>query len=100
MAFEAPHAKIARLNRELRETTESIQALKREFAEINAKAQVTHQAVSTALITSHKNKHRELADKLLATQNELAAVNRELRARKAERAGKGKVQPEANAWQR
>jgi hypothetical protein len=82
---ERPHAKIARLTREMTETTEAIQTLKRTFAARNMKAQQLRQCVSSAEITAHQAEHSRLAARLAALQTELGDTNRELRANKAER---------------
>jgi hypothetical protein len=84
---ERPHAKLARLGRELEETTTAIQALKSEFAKRNINAQRLRQAVSTAEITAHQAEHARLSAKLLSVQTELADVNRKLRATKAAKHG-------------
>jgi chromosome segregation ATPase len=80
---EAPHKRLARLNRELTETVETLQALKKAWAEKNVKMQACRQAVSTPEVTHHETHKRELALRLLDLQTQIGALNRELRLSKA-----------------
>jgi hypothetical protein len=85
LQFEAPHAKMARINREMQQTTEALQALKREWAARNIKANQCRETIATSEQTHVETRKRELATHLLSLQTELGAINRELRARKVER---------------
>jgi ribosomal protein L29 len=86
---EPPHQRLARLNRELVKATETIQWLKKQWAQRNLKAQGCRQAVSTAEVTHFENEKRDLAAKILGLQTEIAQVNRELRALKVAAASNG-----------
>jgi hypothetical protein len=78
---EAPHKRLARLNRELVQATETIQALKKQWAERNLKAQACRQAVSTAEVTHFENEKRDQAAKILRIQTEIGAANKLVRER-------------------
>jgi hypothetical protein len=89
---EAPHRKLARLTKELRSTTEALQALKHDWAERNVKAQACRQAVSTPEVTHFETQKRTLALRIQEIQTQIGATNKALRERKSERqAGRAKL---------
>jgi hypothetical protein len=93
---EPPHRKLARLNADLVKTTEQLQAIKKEWATKNIKAQQLRISVSTPEVTHFENAKRDLASRLLAIQTEIGALNKELHANKAQRNGNhhGDQEPE------
>jgi hypothetical protein len=86
---EAPHRRLARLNKELVKATEAIQSLKKQWVQRNLKAQSCRQAVSTAELTHFENQKRDLAASILRLQTEIASTNKEIRERKQSRGSAG-----------
>lgn len=81
---EPLHKRLARLNRELPEAVEALQAFNKEWAERNLKAQQIRVPISTPELTFAANKRRELAAEIQRLQNELGIANRERRALSAQ----------------